>query len=418
MLLPLECFTPGAPNGGNTCGTGSIGVADPATLAFRYYVKLDPAEIAKAMWVESSPDGRLLWTSSGRDLLAYRAADVTAARRRAGGRSAPRCPPARGAVPPSGVTGAAFVRGRLLFAGARGTTYQVWSVDTRSGTRRLELELPRVQGEAEGLHAMRLMNGELHWLIAPLAVKPTFPPSVALLHFTARAGGRAEAEGARHGRTTKRPRISIRVPRRGRPVAGAVVTLADAGRRTDRGGRVTLMPRLAVPGQLRGGRAQERPARDDEALPALGPPRYLRYPISSRWRTFARSSACSLGGVSNQPSRISPSTASLVVRSERASTLASFQVRAPRAVSASAQSAARIPATLLAAIEAPVPVQQQTIALLRPALRHVARGGLARPGPVIALLVAERAVHERLVPAPPQLVDDGLGHPRALVGGH
>jgi hypothetical protein len=188
VLLPLECYTPGAPNGGNTCGTGSIGVADPATLAFRYYVKLDPAEIAKAMWVESSPDGRLLWTSSGRDLLAYRAADVTA------GRAAPAGAPLRavrrlaGAVPPSGVTGAAFQRGRLFVAGARGTTYQVWSVDVASGTRRLEIELPNVQGEAEGLHSMRLMNGELHWLIAPLAAAPSFPPSVALLHFAPARG--------------------------------------------------------------------------------------------------------------------------------------------------------------------------------------------------------------------------------------
>jgi hypothetical protein len=42
--------------------------------------------------------------------------------------------------------------------------------------------------------------------------------------------------------------------------------------------------------------------------------------------------------------------------------LASFQRRAPDAVAASAHSAARTPPTLLAAIEAPVPVQQQTIA--------------------------------------------------------
>jgi hypothetical protein len=47
LLLPLECFVPGQ---GNTCGTGSIGVADPDTLRWRYYVKLDPAFIAKAMW--------------------------------------------------------------------------------------------------------------------------------------------------------------------------------------------------------------------------------------------------------------------------------------------------------------------------------------------------------------------------------
>src|SRR3954453_15310735 len=40
VLLPLECYYPPA---GNTCNTGSIGVADPATLRWRYYVKLDPA---------------------------------------------------------------------------------------------------------------------------------------------------------------------------------------------------------------------------------------------------------------------------------------------------------------------------------------------------------------------------------------
>ena len=77
VLLPLECYTPGGPNGGNTCGHGAIAAADPDTLAFRHYVNLDPVEIAKAMWVEASQD-RLLWTSSGNDLLAYQAADVSA----------------------------------------------------------------------------------------------------------------------------------------------------------------------------------------------------------------------------------------------------------------------------------------------------------------------------------------------------
>ncbi len=249
VLLPLECFTSGAPNGGNTCGTGSFGVADPRSLAFRYYVKLDPAQIAKAMWVESSPDGRLLWTSSGSDLLAYRAADVRPARAAPAGAPLRAVRRLRGAVPPSGVTGAAFAGGRLFLAGAVGTTYQVWSVELRNGTRRLELELPNVEGEAEGLHSMRLMNGELHWLIAPLAIKPTFPPSVALLHFT-RARGRAGLRLTARATAAqkKRPRISIRVLHRGRPVAGAVVTLAEVRRRTGRGGRVTLTPRLAVPG--------------------------------------------------------------------------------------------------------------------------------------------------------------------------
>src|SRR4051794_28648782 len=77
---------------------------------------------------------------------------------------------------------------------------------------------------------------------------------------------------------------------------------------------------------------------------------------------LARSPASSLGPAANHASRISASSASLVARSESASTLASFQRRAPSAVAASAHSAARTPSTLLAAIEAPVPVQQQTIA--------------------------------------------------------
>ena len=74
LLLPLECYYPGTTPDPNTCHTGSIGVADPGSLRWKYYVKLRPAEIPKAMWAEVSPDGRLLWTSAGPDLLAYRVA--------------------------------------------------------------------------------------------------------------------------------------------------------------------------------------------------------------------------------------------------------------------------------------------------------------------------------------------------------
>src|SRR3954452_622712 len=180
VLLPLECYTPGGPNGGNTCGTGSFGVADPATLAFQYYVKLDPAEIPKAMWVEPSPDGQLLWTSSGQDMLAYSAGDVTAAN--AGPGAAPIHSVRRlaGAVPPSGVTGATFDRGGLLLAGSQGTTYRVWSVDPATGKRRLESELANVQGESEGLARVKLLGGQLPWLGAPLATRPTAGPTARL----------------------------------------------------------------------------------------------------------------------------------------------------------------------------------------------------------------------------------------------
>src|SRR5581483_8689255 len=84
--------------------------------------------------------------------------------------------------------------------------------------------------------------------------------------------------------------------------------------------------------------------------------------ISARCSTLARSSASSLAAAANQASRISRSSASEVERRLSARTFASFQCRAPAAVAASAQSAARMPGTLFAAIEAPVPVQQQTIA--------------------------------------------------------
>jgi len=59
VVLPMECFNPNA-DPTNTCGTGSFGIADPETLAFRYYVKLNPADIPKAMWAETSPNGNLI----------------------------------------------------------------------------------------------------------------------------------------------------------------------------------------------------------------------------------------------------------------------------------------------------------------------------------------------------------------------
>jgi hypothetical protein len=250
VLLPLECYTPGGPNGGNTCGTGSFGVADPKTLAFQYYVKLDPAEIPKAMWVEASPDGKLLWTSSGQDLLAYRSADVNAAN--AGPAAAPIHSVRRlaGAVPPSGVTGAAFHRGRLFLAGSQGTTYQVWSVSTSTGRRRLELELPNVQGESEGLTQVPLLGGRLHYLIAPLAAQPTFGPGVGMLHFEvgrwARWGLKVTTSSA--NATSLTPRVRVTVKRHGRPVAGARVSVAGFRATTNRRGRATVRPKLGVPG--------------------------------------------------------------------------------------------------------------------------------------------------------------------------
>jgi hypothetical protein len=272
VLLPLECYTPGGPNGGNTCGTGSIGVADPATLAFRYYVKLDPAEIPKAMWVEASPDGQLLWTSSGQDLLAYSAAEVTAANAAPGAAPIHSVRRLAGAVPPSGVTGAAFHRGRLLLAGSQGTTYQIWSVDTATGKRRLEVELPNVQGEAEGLTEASLLGARLHFLVAPLAAQPTFGPSVGLVHFIpGRWAGRGLRVTARSpNAASSRPKVNVTVKRRGRPVAGARVSVAGARAKTNARGRATVKPKLAVPGTF-AALAQKRKLRGRSKLARYGP---------------------------------------------------------------------------------------------------------------------------------------------------
>jgi hypothetical protein len=248
VLLPLECFDNVLRN---TCGTGSIGIADPRSLGFRYYVKLDPAEIPKAMWVEPSPDGQLLWTSSGADLLAYRAADVNPAN------SAPTAAPIHpvrrlpGATPPSGITGGAFIGGRLFVAGQDTGPFQVWSVDPATGARRLEIEMP-IAGESEGVHSMRLLGGELHWLIGPEGTSLTFPPTVAVLHFarvTGRPGLRVSVT-VRRARSL-RPRVVVKVTRRGRPVPGARVSFAGGTERAASDGKAKLIAALGAPGTFR-----------------------------------------------------------------------------------------------------------------------------------------------------------------------
>jgi hypothetical protein len=186
LILPLECYTPGQPNGGNTCGTGSFAVADPRTLQWRYHVKLDPAFIKKAMWVEVSPDGASLWTQAGNDLLRYRTADVTAQQ------TAPIKPvqTLKGAASLGQYTGAAFLGGRL-YAALNGPNLQVWSVDLRTGKKRREASR-RILGESEGL---TVRGKKLYWTVMPAAQggrTPTYGAGKgALLTLTPRAAARA-----------------------------------------------------------------------------------------------------------------------------------------------------------------------------------------------------------------------------------
>jgi hypothetical protein len=261
VLLPLECYYPGAAGGANTCGTGSIGVADPVTLRWRYYVKLAPAQIAKAMWVEPSPDGRLLWTSAGTDLLAYRSADV-----RAGVGPIAAVRRLAGVVPPTGVTGAAFFGDRLLLAGQADTRFQVWSVDLATGARRLEIERTIV-GESEGLDVVDALGGALHWIVTPVdpaGRPPTYPPpGNRLLHFVP-VGALARMHVAVIPRRLvrgRRTRVRVAVSARDAPVAGADVRVRGQAKRTGASGFATFTLRIRRAGRygVRATRADLRP---------------------------------------------------------------------------------------------------------------------------------------------------------------
>ncbi|MGH2926166.1 MAG: hypothetical protein ACRDK1_09370 [Solirubrobacterales bacterium] len=253
VILPMECYTPGV---GNTCGTGAFGVADPATLDFRYYVKLDPAEIPKAMWAETSPDGRLIWTSSGDDLLAYRASDVAPRNNGSTGRVIHAVRRLPDAVPPTGITGAAFWKGQLLLAGSSGDVYQVWSVNTRTGERRLAIE-QKICGESEGLDLIPTLGGALHWLIAPspsAGCKLTYGPTSALLHFT-----RAPAHDRYRVQVTEvdAPSIpgevqaTVQATFQGQPLRNTRVTFAGGAARTDGNGIATVITALEQPGRFK-----------------------------------------------------------------------------------------------------------------------------------------------------------------------
>jgi hypothetical protein len=283
VLLPMECYYPNAAPGqsdpNNTCRTGSIAVADPRTLQWRYYVKLDPAEIPKAMWAAVSPDGELLWTQSGADLLAYSLDDVKPSN------AAPGAPPIKavrrlpGARPPSGITGAAFHEGRLYVAGQDNPVgFQVWSIDLATGERRLEIERV-VIGESEGIDFFSALGGELHWIVAPYNNRalPSEGPAYTstLLHFTPKGtgapppvGGRQSTARIRVAVTPRRARAGARtrfrfratalIAGRRRPVARAEVRFAGRRVRTDRAGRASMSRRLP-----RAGRYRVRASRSD-----------------------------------------------------------------------------------------------------------------------------------------------------------
>ncbi|MEA2475612.1 MAG: hypothetical protein QOE06_3527 [Thermoleophilaceae bacterium] len=264
VILPMECYYPQAAPGqddpSNTCRTGSFAVADPETLQWRYYVKIDPAVMAKAMWVAVSPDGKLAWTGIGKDLFAFSMDDITAANAAPAGPAIKPVRVLKNARPPSGVTGAAFFRGRFYVAGQDAPEgFQVWSIDLDTGARTLEIER-QIVGESEGIDFVDALGGTLHWMIQPYNTSgpPTYGPSNGtILNFVPK--GEAIPPGA--GPAAKPAKISLsaspRHVRSGRsvrmkftararvagslgPVSGAKVVFSGGSAETDAKGRATI----------------------------------------------------------------------------------------------------------------------------------------------------------------------------------
>ncbi|MEA2460795.1 MAG: hypothetical protein QOH90_972 [Actinomycetota bacterium] len=195
LFLPLECYYPPA---GNTCLTGSVGVADPETLEFLYYVKLDPSEIEKVMWNEISPDGSLLWTQQGNDLLAYRVSDIGPQNAGPGAAPIHSVKKLVGAVPPSGITGATFIGDRLFVSGGTDDGGEIYSIVLTTGTYKSETAIDFV-GESEGIDddfdlkkAADKLPGSLHYMVQPYNEEgiPTNGITNGVLYHFERSNGR------------------------------------------------------------------------------------------------------------------------------------------------------------------------------------------------------------------------------------
>jgi hypothetical protein len=241
VLLPLESYQPAQPDP-NPSKTGSIGVADPRSLAWKYYVKLDPSEIQKAQWVATDTAAGLVWTISGHDLLAYRLADINPAN------AAPNAAPIHSVkrlvgAAPNGAGGAVVYGGRIFLSTQVGSVDRIVSVDTTTGASRVEVELPGT-AEAEGLDIGPYLGGLLHWEIVPGGGLS----NTQLLNFVPK--GARLAVRLNHARLLagRKVPVTATVTVRGlglaTPLRGAQVRIAGHGRRTDAAGRVTLTVRL------------------------------------------------------------------------------------------------------------------------------------------------------------------------------
>jgi hypothetical protein len=164
ILLPLESYAPLAKDT-NPAKTASIGVMDSKTLAWKYYVKLDPSEIDKAQWVATDPEHGLVWTIGDVSLLAYNLSDINPAN------AAPNAAPIHSVrhldnVVPDGAGGAVVIGNRIYLSQLVNGVDRVISMDLTTGATQVEIEVPE-SFEQEGLDTGPYLDGFLHWELVP-----------------------------------------------------------------------------------------------------------------------------------------------------------------------------------------------------------------------------------------------------------
>jgi hypothetical protein len=235
LLLPLESYAPFEEDT-NPSDTGAIGVVDPTTLAWQYYVKLDQSEIAKAQIIAIDPSG-LFWTITDDDLLAYNLADLT-----------PGAGPIHSVkrldnVAPDGAGGAVVLGNRIFLSTQTGEVDRIVSIDLATGASRTEIEMPG-KLEAEGLDLGPYLGGLLHWELVPgggLSSTQLFnflPTGARLrlkLNHTHIRAGKARKLTATATALTNGYAI---------PLAGVEIRIAGRVKKTDANGRATLKLKL------------------------------------------------------------------------------------------------------------------------------------------------------------------------------
>ena len=247
ILLPLESYAPLKPDT-NPSKTASIGVMDSKTLAWQYYVKLDPSEINKCQWVAVDAQHGLVWTIGDTSLLAYNLADINPAN------AAPNAAPIHSVkrfdnALPDGAGGAVIIGNRIYLSQLVNNVDRVISMDTTTGATQVEIEIPGTD-EQEGLDTGAYLDGFLHWELVPGGGLS----NTQVLNFVPK-GARLQVKLA-HARVKAGRKVAVAAQARvltnglAIPLRGVQIRLAGKHATTNPAGKATVKVKL-TPGSYR-----------------------------------------------------------------------------------------------------------------------------------------------------------------------